>query len=77
MATSSASALAVLVMQFFRDRFYSLIKKDSSFSYALSSCLMRAVLINTDDKPQILTPDPKSQPITDVGFGVTCLERAL
>ncbi|KAK8844480.1 hypothetical protein M9Y10_024340 [Tritrichomonas musculus] len=77
MATPAASALAVLILQYLRDGFYPGLKRGSGPSLTPTSCLLRSILVNTAQKPASLVPESKSQPRSDVGFGVPILDVAL
>ena len=78
MATPSASAMSLIILQYLNEGFYPGLKKDSENSIMnVSSCLLRALLINTAIKPDSAEGESQSLPRNDVGFGTPFLHKIL
>lgn len=78
MATPAASGLALIIRQYLKEGFYPSLKKNPENSVENpSSCLLRALLVNTAIKPDSQASESKSLPRKDVGFGTPFLNNIL
>lgn len=78
MATPAVAGLAAIVLQYLREGFYPTLKKGTGTSVMTpSSCLLRALLVNTAIKPDTSEGECKASPRNDVGFGTPFLNNVL
>lgn len=78
MATPAASGLAAIVLQYLKEGFYPGLTRGSGKSITdVTSCLLKAMLVNTAVKPDMDDGESKSRPRNDVGFGTPFIHKIL